>query len=200
MEKNRSENARIKARRETLRRQARATRDGLDEATRRVLSSRIAERVLEMPEFVRAERFLLYAAFRGEVETAGLRAALLARGKVVCLPLAVPETKGMRAVRVDGGVELAPGFQGIPEPRGGRDFPPEDLDVVVVPGLLFDRQGNRLGYGGGYYDRFLADRAPRALRVGLGFACQVAEGGIPAEPHDARLDVLVTEEGVLIFA
>ena len=199
MEKNRSENARFKARRETLRRQARATRDGLDAETRRVLSSRIAERFLDMPEFVRAKRFLLYAAFRSEVETAGLLAALLERGKVVCLPLVVPKTKEMRAIRVDGGVELAPGFQGIPEPTGGWDFPPEELDVVAIPGLLFDQNGNRLGYGGGYYDRFLANKAAQALRVGLGFGCQVAAEPIPAALHDMRLDMLVTEERVWRF-
>ena len=63
--------------------------------------------------------------------------------------------------------------------------------------MLFDRRGNRLGYGGGFYDRFLANRAPRALRVGLAFACQISDAPLPAEAHDMPLDLLVTEGGIL---
>ena len=197
---NESENP-TAARRAALRREARARRDGMPEEERRTASRRICGRFLALPEIVRAGSFLVYAAFRSEVATAELIAALQGMGKTVCLPLVVRETKDMLAIRMDAAFSLATGFQGIPEPefRPDRLFPPEALDVVVLPDLLFDRAGNRLGYGGGFYDRFLANRAPQALRVGLAFAWQLADTDIPTEPHDMRLDLVVTERYILRF-
>ena len=230
------------SRRAALRKKARACRDGMPEAARLAASRVICANFLNLPETERAGSFFVYAAFRSEVATAELMAALLGMGKVVCAPLVMLETKDMLPIQMDApfchpeersdegsptgccGIQLeidfpaslesrcaqddgnkppvlAPGFQGIPEPvfHPDRVFAPEALDVVVLPGLLFDRNGNRLGYGGGYYDRFLATQAPQALRVGLAFARQLADAPIPAEPHDMRLDMLVTEAEILRF-
>jgi 5-formyltetrahydrofolate cyclo-ligase len=73
---------------------------------------------------------------------------------------------------------------------------PGEVDVVVTPGLAFDRAGRRLGYGGGHYDRFLDRVEPRALRVGIGFSSQLAEE-VPAGPRDRRVQLLVTDAGVI---
>lgn len=92
----------------------------------------------------------------------------------------------------------------LPEPAGygpkepARRFPvdPADVDVVIAPGLAFDRQGRRLGYGGGHYDAYLARLGPRAVRIGIGFAVQLVDE-VPAGPGDQRLDLIITDEGVV---
>lgn len=92
--------------------------------------------------------------------------------------------------------DLAPGFRRIPEPP--RDAPAvalEAIDLIAVPGLGFDAEGRRLGQGGGYYDRLLADPRRRAVTVGVGFACQIIDR-VPVDGHDVALDVVVTERGV----
>jgi 5-formyltetrahydrofolate cyclo-ligase len=73
---------------------------------------------------------------------------------------------------------------------------PASIDLVVTPGLAFDRRGRRLGYGGGHYDRFLRRLPPSTIRVGIGFAAQVVDR-VPAGPTDEPLDALVTEEGLI---
>ena len=88
--------------------------------------------------------------------------------------------------------------QGIREPAGGEAWPIEQIDLVVVPALAYDRSGNRLGRGGGFYDRFLAQPALRAVRCGLAFSKQVVQE-LPVGPNDHPVDLLVTDAEVLRF-
>lgn len=105
---------------------------------------------------------------------------------------AFPRVEGGGLVFVTGGV-WGPGPHGAPEPASGAPAPPPDL--ILVPGLAFDRRGGRLGRGGGFYDRFLAGPVAAGLpTLGVCFACQVVPN-VPQEPHDARVAALVTEEG-----
>jgi 5-formyltetrahydrofolate cyclo-ligase len=83
---------------------------------------------------------------------------------------------------------------GAREPSGGELVSRELASAVLVPGLAFDRDGARLGRGGGFYDRLLEDSLLRAPRIGVCFACQMVER-VPEEPHDAKVDAIVTEEG-----
>ncbi|NLZ16309.1 MAG: 5-formyltetrahydrofolate cyclo-ligase [Desulfobulbaceae bacterium] len=185
--------------RRSLRSLARKLRDALSQAERSLASACICKRMCQLEEVAKAHIILLYSAFRSEVETEQLCCSLIQMGKKVCAPLINTEEKGMLPIELDNNaIDLRPGYCGIPEPvwRADRICAPEKLDIVVQPGLLFDRAGNRLGYGGGYYDRFLALKAPQALRIGLAFSCQVTTG-IPAQKHDMRLDILITEKEIL---
>jgi len=87
---------------------------------------------------------------------------------------------------------------GIRTPKNGQMWPYEDIDLIVVPALAFDRQGNRLGRGGGFYDRFLAEPRVHAVTVGLGFAEQLVEE-LPTHHYDRPVDMLVTDQHVLRF-
>ncbi len=97
--------------------------------------------------------------------------------------------------------ELEPGCMGIPEPKkslrqeSGRIVDPQNIELVLVPGLAFDASGNRLGRGAGYYDRFLARLRPSTVLIGLAFECQVFES-VPVEPHDRPVDFVVTERTI----
>ena len=101
----------------------------------------------------------------------------------------------MSARRVTALSQLVPGAYGLPEP--GRDCPeiaPEAIDVVLVPGTAFDAGGGRMGYGGGYYDRFLS--ANRCTAAALAYECQVIRR-VPTEAHDVPMDYIITPAGIL---
>jgi len=186
--------------RRQLRQRIRREREQLDPACRDRLSDLILRQLEEWPPYRTGRVVMAFASFRGEVDTRPIMRSVLARHQVLVLPKVRRQgcTLQLYVVR-DLARDLVPGYQGIPEPDPGRCLPadPAAVDVVLVPGLVFDRQGYRLGYGGGYYDRFLASH-PRSLRVGLAFSLQVVDY-LPVLPHDERLDALVTEEGIVTF-
>ncbi|MDA8164063.1 MAG: 5-formyltetrahydrofolate cyclo-ligase [Desulfobacteraceae bacterium] len=185
--------------RQELRRRVLTRRDGLPAADRRRKSLAAIDRLLALPQLAGIDTFFVYVAFRSEVETRPLIARLLAGGKKVAVPLTRTSPPGLEAFRLgDPDRDLRPGYCGIPEPDPARldRVEPAAIGAVVLPGSVFDRQGGRLGYGGGYYDRFLAG-VPGALRIGLAFELQVVPA-VPLESHDQRVDLLVTEEGVAL--
>lgn len=185
-----------------LRRRILAARDLLPLATIGEKSTAISERLLQLEIFRDCRTVMFYAAFRSEVQTMGAMTRCLQRGVQLALPLSLPASRGLQPRLVtDLTHDLRPGYCGIaePDPERTRAVEPAALEVVVVPGSVFDLLGGRFGYGGGFYDRFLAAEAPRALRIGLAFALQVVPGELPLSAHDQRLDYLVTEEQVHAF-
>ena len=140
---------------------------------------------------------MCFASFGSEVDTAPLVRWCLDQGKRVALPRIVGK-RHMEAFWVtDPAADLESGSYGIREPRAGLpQASPEAIDLVVVPGSAFDRSGDRMGYGGGFYDTFLPRLQPRTPRVAVAFELQLVDD-VPEEDHDLRIDVLVTERGVL---
>lgn len=185
--------------RERLRKRVLAKRNCISLEERRRWSQEITANFLKLPEFQRGENFFFYVNFRSEVETINLINICLGRGKKVAVPCTDPECHRLIPCQVfDLAQELRPGYCGIPEPDPavGLRIPPEQIEIVILPGAAFDTQGGRLGYGGGYYDRFLARLAPQALRVGLAFEMQLVPV-IPLCSHDQKLDLLVTEKRII---
>lgn len=182
-----------------LRREILARREKLTEAEVASLSAAVTERALALPELVRARTIMAYCSHRREVETWGLLAGCLDRGKVVAVPKTVPERRQLIPSRlVDLSDDLGPGLFGIPEPRPDRLRPiaPEEIDLLFIPGVAFDPLGNRLGYGGGYYDRFLKLLRPDRVAIGLAFETQVDEGLRPGQ-LDVPMDLIITERRVI---
>ena len=142
---------------------------------------------------------MLYVDFASEVRTRPLLPPMWAAGKQVVVPYCVGDSLAL--FRLESLAELAPGTLGILEPaaalrgRADRAFDPAQLDLVVVPGVAFDRRGGRLGHGKGYYDRFLRLVSPRAALVGLAFECQLFPE-IPMLQHDVYLHKVITEAAV----
>jgi 5-formyltetrahydrofolate cyclo-ligase len=131
---------------------------------------------------------------KGEISTGRILADAIASGKVLVLPKVTGDDGGMNHVRVEDLSCLQPGPWDIPEPSGEDKVGPGDIDLVLVPGLAVDLHGNRIGYGKGYYDRFLAE-AERAVKVMLVPERFVYER-IPAEDHDVPVGFIVTESGI----
>lgn len=176
-----------------LRPHFRNLRDALPAPLRQRASIAIAQHVSDLPWWQAARTVLLYASFASEVETAPLREAAWGAAKRVVLPR-VQEGR-LELHEFAGETVLAPSRWGIPEPpHDATTVPSADVELVVVPGLAFDRRGGRLGYGGAYYDRLLR-AANHAHRIGVGFEVQVVDR-LPTTHLDAPLDILVTENGV----
>lgn len=165
----------------------------LAEATK--VSAVVGRRVLALNDFMRARTVMAYLDVRREIQTGGLIRDIIRRGRRVALPVPEPGSGLMAAVMLmDYPRGLVPGPYGIPVPHpGSRLVPPGELDCVLVPGVAFDESGYRLGYGGGYYDRFLAGVGNGVLVIGLAYAWQMVPQ-LPREPHDRPVDLVVTAD------
>ncbi len=184
--------------RKNLRKSTLADRDALSPGERLEKSARICGKLRDLDIVRRAATVFTYMHFRSEVQTGEFITWCLAAGKTVTVPLTLPGEQRLLAVRItDPQNDISPGYCGIPEPAPEQVrtsvYDPAGIDVVVVPGSVFDRSGGRFGYGGGYYDRFLVQDAPRALRVGLAFEVQLVDR-VPVQPHDQCMDMVITEE------
>lgn len=137
----------------------------------------------------------LFASMDVEPDLAPVAALCMARGQRLVYPRVHRDDAGpfIRLYEVAGPDALVPGWGGLLEPPTERPVQPEDVDVLITPGLLFDRAGGRLGRGGGCYDKLLAMGRPGVV-VGVGFHEQIVPR-LPLEPHDALLDGIVTDEG-----
>lgn len=189
----------VEKERKALRAGILARRLALDPGEVARLSERIRVHLVGMAPYRECRTLLGYVSFRQEVDTLPLLREALEGGKRLVLPRVNRRERTLELYRVTDLVDLQPGYQGIlePDPRRCSRVDPDEIELVLVPGVAFDRRGYRLGYGGGYYDRLLTD-IPRALKAGLAFSLQVVEF-LPIFPHDQPVDLLVTEEGILRF-
>jgi 5-formyltetrahydrofolate cyclo-ligase len=178
-----------KAKRE-VRRAVLAARDALPAADRARRDRAIAERFLSLPEVRDARTVMAFWSFGSEVSTGPLLAALDAAGGRTALPRIVEGELEVRAFAP--GDAVTPTSFGAMEPVDGEVLRPADVDVVCVPAVAFDRTGRRLGYGGGFYDRFLK-RAEGAARVGVAYDVQVVAEDLPSGRFDLRVDAIATE-------
>lgn len=170
---------------------ARDARTALVPVDRERLSRSAAARVLAMPEMATAGAVLVYASLPEEVDTSSLVSTLAASGRIVAVPR-VCGPREMTLHRIVSLDELAPGVCDIPEPDGTTaEMAPEQFDVVIVPGVAFDRACRRIGFGGGFYDTLLPRLRPGAFTIGLAFDEQMVEE-VPCEEHDSPLDAVVT--------
>ncbi len=143
------------------------------------------------------ETVLVYTSKEKEVNTEPLIQALFDRKNPVVVPIIVKEDVSLRLSYIRNFAVLVPSTFGVPEPIG-NEIPavPKDIDTIILPMLGFDRKGGRIGYGAGYYDRFL-EKNPELHKVGIAFACQEVDE-LPLEENDIRMDAIVTEDGVII--
>jgi 5-formyltetrahydrofolate cyclo-ligase len=180
----------LQERKARLRKAVRASRDALPAGERAAMSGLAAARLLDLIYRAGPRLVMLFASFGSEIDTQGLIEALDRVGRRLALP--VVAGMDLRAVLYRPGDSVETARYGAVEPRAAEEVLPRAIDVVVVPGLAFDRQGYRVGYGRGYYDRFLAHTRPDARRIGFAFSAQTVPH-VPHGPSDYPVDSLVTE-------
>ena len=176
-----------------LRAQMRALRRQMTEEERRAAAQAACGHLLADARWRRAKVILGYAACGGELDVWPLLHAALAEGKSVALPRCEGDALALCQIESEG--DLSPGTMGILEPKAHcAVLDPMDIDLLLVPGLAFDRWGMRLGQGGGYYDRLLPKT--RGLALGCGYDAQLIPR-VPADSWDRPMDALLTPGGVL---
>lgn len=146
-----------------------------------------------------AKRIFIYCSFSGETDTRMIISKLLEEGREVYLPVVTGKTS-MDFYRLENLNELKSGSFGIPEPKTeGKTpgYPDPEKDLMVIPGTVFDECGGRLGYGGGFYDRYL-ERHP-AHTLALAYEMQVTEEPLELEEHDKRMERLITDEKIRVW-
>ena len=158
-------------------------------------SRAIQKKLFETPAFQRASTVCFYVSMPVEVDTHPMIERSLRSGQKVLVPLVDLENKELKLKEIrDLKTDLSPGILGILEPGAGtRDADLREAQCVVVPGLVFDLQGNRLGRGGGFYDRLLAGLPAKVATIGLAFSFQVLPK-IPLEDHDRAVEIVLTEK------
>jgi 5-formyltetrahydrofolate cyclo-ligase len=176
-----------------LRQQARLARLGLPAQVRSSKSAAIASRLSRLKVFKEAQTVFLFAGVGPEVDTSFIIQMAQQQRKAVALPRVILPGRELEFRRVESlGLHTEPGPFSIPEPKTSCPLVPrEEADLVIVPGLAFDRSGHRIGSGAGFYDRWLA-KSPFIPRVGILFEVQLFDS-LPAEDHDQPVHWLVTE-------
>lgn len=207
---NDSDNAEAMMTKDMLRRLAREKRDGLAEEERREMSRLLFLRLTALPVYTQADAVLCYASFRSEVRTDEILAHALAEHKAVFCPRVLDvQTSRMDFFRIRGvEADLHPGRMGIREPRkSAQTFSGWLAEaassrqiriLIILPGLAFNPMRERIGYGGGFYDRFLSDlparESIRISTVAVAFSCQVFDHAFPVTPQDVLPQILLTEQ------
>jgi 5-formyltetrahydrofolate cyclo-ligase len=155
----------------------------------------IADKLFQMVEFRKAKNILFYASFDGEVETFEMMRRSQRLGKTIGLPGIIRDKKKIiPAIVASLTSDLETGPYGIKQPKLDRAqvLTEDRLDMVIVPGVAFDKASNRLGRGGGYYDRFLGSLPSRTLKVGLAFDFQIVDSLPSQKKHDVPVSCVLT--------
>jgi len=160
------------------------------------VSAIVQRRVIAAESYRHADTLILYAPKDREIATELIFADARAAGRKIFFPKVGP-TQELALVRVDNPAELQPGAFGLLEPTGAETVPVANLRqaLICVPGLAFSPDGDRLGRGGGYYDRLLAQTGPSTTSAGLAYAFQVLDQ-LPQAPGDRRIDLIITESAL----
>ncbi len=178
---------RLKKQKDRVREHVAQRRRILEKSTASELSEQIVSAVSLLPEFINSHTVMLYYPIHREVDLLSL--ARQFPDKIFVLP--VTHRHSIEARLYCYGDRLHHGRFGIPEPKGPAYR--GEIDLILVPGIAFDTQCNRLGRGGGYYDRFLR-KLHSAFKIGVGYDFQLLDTALPVSGHDQRVDMVVTEK------
>ncbi|MDD4363003.1 MAG: 5-formyltetrahydrofolate cyclo-ligase [Atribacterota bacterium] len=162
-------------------------------------SNKIANYLIKFDKYQQSENIMLYISTKSEVQTQKIINSAQSDNKNIFIPLIIKEKHDLLPSLIKNfQQELQIGDLGVYEPKINfqRVHPPEILDLVIIPGVAFTRQGYRLGRGGGYYDRFLSKLVQKTCKIALSFDFQIIEK-IPVEKHDIAVDYIITEKGII---
>ena len=159
-----------------------------------LMSGDIARRLFETEEFKSARTVMVYISAFREVETKDIIRELLRLSKKVIVPVTDTENDDIIPAYIDGPDRLSPGAYGIPEPVSINRADENDIDLIILPGLAFDSEGTRLGFGRGCFDRLLSRTA--AKKIGLCYDFQLTDS-VPHEEHDIPMDAVITERRII---
>ncbi|MDP4089106.1 MAG: 5-formyltetrahydrofolate cyclo-ligase [Bacillota bacterium] len=169
-------------------------RDEVAPALRQEWDNIIFDRLIDSEYYKRAEMIFTFVSFKSEVDTHRIIKRALEDKKIVCIPKIKSKEKGIELYRINGMDELKPGYFGILEPvESCPAVEAAAFDLILMPGVAFDRKGGRLGYGRGYYDRFLSKLDSESDKIALAYHFQLLDS-VPVDIWDVLVDGIITEE------
>lgn len=182
----------------TIRQEVLRRRDAISKNVKKEKDIVIMQRIIQLPEFINAKTIFFYTSFRSEVDTMDMIKVSLNTGKLIVLPRVDKENNRLKLYEIKNMNELARGYMWILEPFVSEDRlrDLDDIDLIIIPGAAFDIYGNRLGYGAGFYDMLLSKMEKKIPIVAPAYEEQIVEK-IPAEPHDIKVDKIVTDKKVI---
>ena len=189
----------VKIRKRELRAEIQEKSEALPDSEYLERCGRITERLLDFANFVEAKTVLLFHSMEREPDTMPIIRQCYDMGKVVVLPTTHPKRQELVTFKVDNPArELIKGASGRlePDPRKCKPVPLRFVDLAIVPGLVFDERGGRIGSGFGRWDRLIPNLPPTTRKVSLALEIQIVPQ-VPMEPHDRYVDILITEERVI---
>jgi 5-formyltetrahydrofolate cyclo-ligase len=172
-------------------------RSKLGKKEHRLYSNIIIDKLYKSSIYSNANVIMTFISFGHEVDTHGFIKNSIANGKRLLVPVTFPKTNEIKPSEIYEFDELETGFYNILTPKKEfiRFINPHDIDLAIVPGVAFDRNGYRIGYGGGYYDRFLS-QYPDIIKIGVCFDLQVIDS-IPKVDFDIPVDIIFTEKDII---
>ena len=173
-------------------------REDLLKKEKELLDKKILDKLYESDLYKTSKNIFVYVSFRDEINTIKLIERALLDNKNIYVPKVYNRTKTMKAIFVNSLDKLEKNKMGILEPKDDNlVIDRNDIDLIIVPGAVFDKSFNRIGYGGGYYDRYLEEIKYKNNKMALAYDFQIIDK-IEAESHDIKMDYIITEERILL--
>ena len=163
-------------------------------------SAKIIDTIMELPEFINCKNIMLYLSFNNEVNTYTLAKWCLNNGKTVIAPYCIQSKREIIPFKINNLTkDLSKSTFGVMEPKHNllEKANIEDIDLIIVPGVVFDVHCNRIGFGAGYYDRFLSKKSKNTLAIGVAYDYQIIDE-VPTDEHDVPLDFIITEKRIIL--
>ncbi|MDY7010539.1 MAG: 5-formyltetrahydrofolate cyclo-ligase [Planctomycetota bacterium] len=184
---------------QSLRRTIREKLSVMAPAVAHARSMAACKRLMDTPEFARSSVVMIYLPIPGEVDISPVALRGWQEQKIICAPKLSWDHRHMLPIEIRSlQAGLVSTVNGLREPADGKPIAIGTLDLVLVPALVFDRNGNRLGRGAGFYDRFLATAEFQGISVGIAFEEQIVDE-VPVHGHDVPVNILVTDEKIMRF-
>jgi len=172
-------------------------RETIDVDTKNQWDDNIFNNLVNSELYKKAKTIFAFVSFKSEVDTHRIIKRAFEDKKIICVPKIESKQKGMEAVKINGFDQLKEGYFGILEPvEGCPAIDNKAIDLIFVPGVAFDKQGGRLGYGAAFYDRFLANIDESVEKIAIAYNFQILDH-IPMDEHDVRIDGVITEEKII---
>lgn len=178
----------------TLRKLVLEKRDAVAVDTRKKWDEEVIKRIIHSEFYINSSSIFTFVSFGSEVNTHQIINLALNDNKIIYVPKIKSKEKGIEIFRINSLSDLKPGYFGILEPSENCSAADSsDIDLILMPGVAFDRQGGRLGYGAGFYDRFLTKMNKKITKIALAYQLQVVDS-VPMESSDVRIDGIITNE------
>ncbi len=180
-----------------LREKIRRIRESINEKVWRENSFIIQKKFIETEYYKNSNSIFTYFAFDREVITEEIIKKAIEDNKIICLPFIDWKNKVLIPSLIYNLDEIIT-FKKIPIPKILRPFAKEKIDIVIVPGVVFDIYKNRIGMGGGFYDKFLKEISEKTKKIALAFECQVFKEKLPVDENDVKVDIIITEKRIIM--